>query len=150
MTGVDVRIVGTDLPGRRWDECEGVHVGVQCKRDVEQLVAGDADGATWDLTVGVLDAADGLDFRGPYVQGKRGERFLYLSWGCVADHGGFAMFRRAKLMLAAVDAAVVRSADRPGHRLVANLGLTDGRGGPRCAAVRPPVITWTAEASDAT
>ena len=26
--------------------------------------------------------------------------------------------------------------------LVGTLGLTDGRGSPRCATVRPPVINW--------
>ena len=35
------RIVGTDLPGRRaGPTTQAIHVGVQCKRDVEQLVAG--------------------------------------------------------------------------------------------------------------
>jgi hypothetical protein len=28
--------------------------------------------------------------------------------------------------------------------LVGRLGLTDGKGWPRCAAVRPPVIDWSA------
>lgn len=137
--------MGTELPGGRWGDYQGVHVGIQCRRDVEELVAGDADRAMWDVHVDVVEKDDGLDFRGPHVQGTRGERFLYLSWGEVAGDGSFHMFRRAKLMLAAVDAAVVRAADRPGARLVGTLGLTDGRGGPRCAAVRPPVITWTAE-----
>ena len=41
---VDVRIVGTDLPGLRGPTTRGYAVGVQRKRDVEQLVAGDADG----------------------------------------------------------------------------------------------------------
>ncbi|MGH9040831.1 MAG: DUF5990 family protein, partial [Acidimicrobiia bacterium] len=54
-------------------------------------------------------------------------------------------FRRAKLMLAAVDPDVVAAARRPGACLVGRLGLTDGCGGPRCAAVRPPGIDWSAE-----
>jgi hypothetical protein len=31
--------------------------------------------------------------------------------------------------------------------LVGRLGLTDARGNPLCAAVRPPVIEWSAEAA---
>jgi hypothetical protein len=79
------------------------------------------------------------------VQGRRGDRFLYLSWGSVDASGRFEMFRRAKLMLDAVSPELVAAATRPGHRLVGTLGLTHDDGMPRCAAVRPPVITWTAE-----
>jgi hypothetical protein len=48
------------------------------------------------------------------------------------------MFRRAKLMLEHLDPTVLE-----GHTVEARLGLTDAKGHPRCAAVRPPDITWT-------
>ena len=133
--------MGTGLPGRSWcDGGDNVHVGIQRKRDIEELVAGDAEEARWDITVDVV----GEDFKGPHVQGKKGERFLYLSWGTVHADGTFAMFRRSKLMIGAIDVSVLRAADRPGHRLVGTLGLTGGDGGPVCAAVRPPKIEWSA------
>jgi hypothetical protein len=53
------------------------------------------------------------------------------------------MFRRAKLMLDAVPPDVLRRAVDSG-RLVGRMGLTDDKGHPRCAAVRPPVVEWTA------
>jgi hypothetical protein len=59
------------------------------------------------------------------------------------DLGVFTMFRRAKLMFDAVDPEVLRAAGRSG-RLVARLGLRDGRGQPLCAAVRPPGVQWSA------
>ena len=134
--------MGTNLPGRQWcDGGDNVHVGIQRTRDAEELVPGDAEEATWDIAVDVV----GDDFKGPHVQGKKGERFLYLSWGTVDADGTYEMFRRAKLMLGAIDDPVLRTADRPGHRLVGTLGLTGGDGGPVCAAVRPPKITWRAE-----
>jgi len=34
---------------------------------------------------------------------------------------------------------------RPGYGLVARLGLTDAKGNPRCATVRPADIVWSAE-----
>nr|WP_198286923.1 DUF5990 family protein [Frankia sp. QA3] len=86
---------------------------------------------------------EGLDLRGRHIQGRLGARFLYLSWGDVDDSGRFAMFRRAKLMLDAVDPDVLAAAVRAGE-LVGRLGLTDARGQPLCAAVRPPVISWSA------
>lgn len=138
---MDVRIVGVNLPGRNWCTYANIHVGVQRRAEVVDLVPGDAAEAVWELPVEPVDG----DFRGRHVQGRRGERFLYLSWGTVDDDGTFAMFRRAKLMLAAVDPDVLDAAGRPGHRLRATLGLTGGDGGPRCAAVRPPAVSWTAE-----
>jgi len=140
-----------DLPPRRWGDprvggvCyENVHVGVQRRSEVVGLLPSDASEAIWDLTIDVTTDERHVDFRGPYVHGMRGERFIYLSWGIVDDAGTFEMFRRAKLMLAAVDGDVVRAATAAGARLVGTLRLTGGDGGPRCGAVRPPGIEWTA------
>lgn len=87
-------------------------------------------------------APDGsVDFRGSAVQGKRGERFVYLTWGNVDALGHFHMFRRAKLMLNRIEPGVL--ADAIEHeRLTAHIELTDERGGPRCARVDPPAIRW--------
>ena len=95
--------------------------------------------------MGVVTTDDGgLDFRGPAVHGKRGERFLYLTWGEVPSDGSFLMFRRAKLMLGAVDPDLVKSAERSGAVLVATIDLTDATGGPRCARVDEPALVWRA------
>jgi hypothetical protein len=116
---------------------------VQVRGDPEGLTPGDAASAAWDLDVELFNDKGGLDFRGPAVHGKRGERFLYLTWGDVCADGSFKMFRRAKLMLNRVDPALVRDAEQRGVPLVAAVELTDGRGGPRCARVDPPAITWS-------
>lgn len=80
-----IRIVGTQLPGR---ECgpggdfpgySNIHVAVQRRNRRDEL----------------LDPHPG----DPYIQGPRGGRFIYLSWGTVDDAGRFTLFRRAKLML---------------------------------------------------
>jgi hypothetical protein len=63
------------------------------------------------------------------VQGKKGERFVYLTWGIV-EGGSFSMFRRAKLMLAHLPA----DADE----VTVDVDLTDECGMPRCARLRPP------------
>lgn len=102
-------------------------------------VPGDAPRAVWTLECTVKA---GPDLLGPYVQGGPGARFVYLSW-VNADADGLTMFRRAKLMLDAVPAATVEAAVRSGL-LVARLGLTDAKGHPLCAAVRPPLVIWSA------
>jgi hypothetical protein len=144
---VRVTIHGHHLPGRRFASGSGtyanVHVAVQERADPVGLVAGDAEQAAWTVEVRVVTLDDGrLDFRGPAVHGKRGERFLYLTWGDVHPGGRFAMFRRAKLMLDRVGPDLVRAAESAGRDLVARVDLTDACGGPRCARVDPPAIRW--------
>ena len=144
-----LEVRGHHLPGRHWhnegEPCDNVHVAVQVGRDPVGLVPGDAESASWDVDVRIVDTDGSLDFRGPAVHGKRGERFVYLTWGDVAPDGSFAMFRRAKLMLDQVDATLVRRAEGDGIALIANVDLTDECGAPRCARVAPPAVEWTTD-----
>jgi hypothetical protein len=144
---LQIRIVGTQLPGRECaagDNFPGypnVHVGVQRKNPRDELLdihPGDARSATWTLECSV----DGTDVRGPHIQGRPGDRFIYLSWGNVDDESRFVMFRRAKLMLADVPADVLAAAAASGT-LTGTLGLTDAKGHPVCARVKPPQIQWS-------
>jgi len=149
---VRIRIEGHDLPGR---DCgpggdfpgyRNIHVGVQRRDRPDEwldLQPGDAATVAWTLDCPTATVTGGtLDVRGPYVQGGPGRRFVYLSWGQL-DGGAFTMFRRAKLWLDGVGAATAHAAVESGT-LTGRLGLTDARGHPLCAAVRPPRITWSA------
>jgi hypothetical protein len=150
---VQLRIEASDLPGRTCGPGPGfpgygnIHVGVQRRNQPGELLdlhPGDARSARWMLDCIAAATPAGLDVSGRYIQGRPGGRFVYLSWGVVDDAGGFAMFRRAKLMLDAVSAEVMAAAVRVGL-LVARLRLTDAHGRPLCAQVRPPLIRWSAE-----
>lgn len=147
VASLTVTIEGVDMPGRGCapagaGERDGnVHVGVQRAREVVQLVAGDAVRPRWSFDVTVRDLATGLDFGGPFVHGRRGDRFLYLSWGVVVGDG-FTMFRRAKLHFADADPDTLASARRSGA-LHCRVRMTDACGNPRCARVRPPDGVWT-------
>jgi hypothetical protein len=147
---VQIRIEGTDLPGRR-DGAEAValrlgnvHVGVQRKSDVVDRVPADAQAATWQLQLTSREMDGLLDVGGPWVHGRPGARFLYLSWGAVTGDR-FEMFRRAKLMFGDIPAELLRAAHNDAGTLVGRLRLTDAKDGPICARVRPPDITWTVE-----
>lgn len=122
-----------------------VHVAVQVGREPSDLVKADSSTAWWDLDVEVFVRGGQLEFRGPVVQGKRGERFIYLTWGEVTGNNEFEMFRRAKLMLNSIDENLVGSALDAGHLLV-RIDLTGADGGPRCARVDPPAIEWSVPA----
>ena len=150
---MEIVIRGHNLPGRMFRNAgvpiHNVHVAVQVREAPEGLVAGDADSAEWHVDVRVVaDDDGGYDFNGPAVHGKRGERFLYLTWGDVnvaakTDAAGFAMFRRAKLMLGAVDHALIREALERDVALIGSIDLTDGHGCPRCARVDAPALVWS-------
>jgi hypothetical protein len=150
VSQVHIRIEGTDLPGRRGGgegdalRLGNVHVGVQRKAEVVDRVPADAPAATWDLDVGTREVDGLLDVGGPWVHGRPGARFLYLSWGTV-EGDRFTMFRRAKLLFGDIPTALLRAAHDRGGMLVARLGLTDAQGGPLCARVRPPDVRWTLE-----
>jgi len=136
---VRIEIHGRELPGR---DCCGhteVAVGVQCGREVVNARPADADEIVWAFDVDDVHGRDGApDVRGPFVHGRPGARFLYLSWGGVAPDGQRTMFRRAKLML---DPDLLAAA--AGATLTGALGLTMADGTPVCAAVRPPRIEWS-------
>ena len=134
-----IEIRGRDLPGRDCCGHTAVVVGVQRGREVVDLRSADADEIVWAFDATDVTGRDGApDVRGPFVHGRPGGRFLYLSWGGVGPDGHPEMFRRAKLML---DPALLAAA--AGATLVGEVGLTMANGTPLCAAVRPPVITWT-------
>ncbi len=153
MKGVQIRVEASDLPGRscspsldRPGEHSNIHVGVQRRNQPDELldlVPGDAPSASWTLDCKATASSTGVDVTGPYIQGRPGGRFIYLSWGTLDEAHAFEMFRRAKLQLDAVPPAILENAVERGL-LVGRLGLTDPKGNPLCAAVRPPVIDWSA------
>ncbi len=127
-------IEATNLPGRTCGPYRDVHVGLQVRREPVELVAADAAKAGWEVDVEVVEPDGERDFRGPAVHGRRGQRFVYLTWGEVRDDT-FSMFRRAKLMLDDVPDAAMET-------VVARVDLTDECGMPRCARLRAPALDW--------
>jgi Family of unknown function (DUF5990) len=147
-----IRIEAADLPGRTcgpggsFPGYRNVHVGVQRRdrrNELLELHPGDAPSAVWTLQCSAVATSTGVDLKGPYIQGRPGGRFIYLSWGTVDAAGAFTLFRRAKLLFDAIGPEVLAAAVVSG-RLVARLGLTDAKGHPVCAHVRPPLIDWSA------
>lgn len=136
VEGVRVVIRGHHLPGRQCGQYRNVHVGLQVGSRPEGLVPGDASAPVWQADVRVITLDDERDFSGAAVHGRRGERFLYLTWGEVAG-SDFAMFRRAKLMLGELP---LRAAE---GEVVADVDLSDDTGMPCCARLHEPAIRWT-------
>ncbi|MEV0784180.1 DUF5990 family protein [Streptomyces sp. NPDC050423] len=153
---MQIHIEGSRLPGRTcgpggdFAGYENIHVGVQRRDRPGELLGlfpGDAPAASWTLDCTATASPDGVGVSGPYVQDRLGGRFVYLSWGTVDGNGLFSMFRRAKLVFADIGADVLEAAARSGH-LTARLPLSDAKGLPLCARVRPPVVEWSAAAPE--
>jgi hypothetical protein len=139
-----IEIRGRTLPGLVCGPYTNIHIAIQRVRDNIEAFPANANSVSWNFDCRTVETDGGIDFRGDYVQGKRGERFVYLSWGEVDAEGRFTMFGRIKLMLDGVPAQTLSRALQPGTRLLGSLELTSPKGGPRYAAVRPPAIEWTA------
>ena len=146
-----IQVNGRNLPGASCrpapdhsERYENVHASVGSWKAPVGLIRGDAARATWRLEVRPIELPAGsIDFRGPMVEGRRGERFLYINWGTVDHDGNFHLFRRAKALLGEIDAVLVREAIRAGAELHCTIDLTDAKGNPVCARLRPPAITWS-------
>ncbi|KIZ17555.1 DUF5990 family protein [Streptomyces natalensis] len=140
----EISDAGPNFPGY-----SNIHVAVQRRDRRDELLdphPGDASSATWTLECTATPTDAGLDLKGPYIQGRPAGRFIFLSWGTVDEAGTFTLFRRAKLMLDAIDPDTAVAAMGSG-RLLARLRLTDAKGRPLCAQVRPPLIEWSATAA---
>lgn len=143
-----IQVDGRNLPGIRCNPgagagpYEAVHVGVGPRFAAEQLFPGDAPSTSWRFDINVISTADGsLDFRGPMVSGKRGDRFLYLNWFNL-DDGEVKPFRRAKVDLTAIDAVLVKQAIDEDAELHCTVDLTDAKGNPTCARFNASTIAW--------
>ncbi|HEX3246080.1 MAG TPA: DUF5990 family protein [Chloroflexota bacterium] len=152
MTQIMMRIRGHTLPGLT---CGGavqghpqpydrIHLGIQRGREVVNIVPGDAKEAVFEFPVDIADSPDGgAQFRGPFVQRRLPQQFVYLSWGEVKEPAQFNMFRRAKLHLTTVEPGLLQQVIHYSGVLEASLSLTDRRGNPLCASVKPPLLKWS-------
>ncbi len=136
---VTVQILCTDLPDANWGGHAGICVGIQKGKDVEQVVQLPASSVTFqaELRVGNDESEPAPNFLGPFAQGPKGDRFLYICWGTMA-FGRLMGFRRAKLPLSELTWASIASG-----QVSATLRCTDAKGGPVCATVKHDRLQWS-------
>ncbi len=125
-----------DLPAHNWDGHSEIWLGIQSGKDVVQQVRLPAAKAEFHAELRVA-GEDAPNFLGPFAHGTVQERFLYLCWG-QPHFGHWAGFRRAKLPLTGLTWAALES-----NHLRAVVRCTDSKGGPICATVKPPFLSWT-------
>jgi len=98
-----------------------------------------------DFTARLLVAPDNqnVDFRGPFVQGRPGSRFVYVNSGTYAGDQKSCWSRRAKVPLTGIAASVARKLQAtPKARLEAIIHGTARDGGPACGSVPLSESEW--------
>ena len=132
----DVKILSTP---------ESIYIGVQkgqsAKALIEQRTPGDATRAAFTAVFNVTKTGTKVDFKGPYAQGKAGERFFYLSWFTLTN-GKSEMFRRLKIPLHNLAVKKVEAALKSGKPLRASLSVTGEDGTPLCGTAKSTHLKW--------
>ena len=93
---------------------------------------------SFDFTLDVVPDATVVGFRlaGPAVQGRVGERFVYLCIGAYAGQLDTQIGRRAKIRLEGITRKLIAASKaKRGGRLEVEFAGTDSKGGPACATV---------------
>ena len=133
---VHIRLVLVDPPA-------GVDFGIQRGAGtdyesvlVQQRTRGDV---SFDFSLTVVDnQKDGSpNFQGPFAQGPRAGRFVYVDVGTYAGQKNTRWSRRMKVPLQGVTWQLIRKAmSKSGSKLSARIPGTGKDGGPNCATVQ--------------
>ena len=98
-------------------------------------IRSDGGDATFKLIIQVKP--DGPDFGGPFVQGRKGERFVYVLIGTLAGDTGSCWTRRLKIGLDGITGSLIEEARaHPDAILAVRVAGTAPSGGPACATAR--------------
>lgn len=141
---VIVELRCSELPGTAACGRTAVRLGIQRGAEVVDDVPADVPGVVFEAPLRVVrNEANGRpNFLGPYAHGTVQDRFLYLCWG-ERIAGGWDGFRRAKVPLKELSWEAVAAHVERGAPLVAELQLTDAKGEPLCASVKPSHHRWS-------
>ncbi len=118
-------------PGIRW----ALQLG---QADLVKPTASSKARIVFDFTVDVIpdESVAGFRLGGPAVQGRAGERFVYLCIGAYAGQLDTPIGRRAKVRLEGITRKLIAASKaRRGGTLEVEFAGTDSKGGPACATV---------------
>lgn len=119
-----------------------LRLGIQKEQMVMEDVSTEVSEVTFSASVSVVEVgANTYDFRGDFVFGKRGERFLYLCWG-ERNGNEWTLQGRTKLSLMSLSASRIQTALRSNLPIEVTLSLTNKKGTPLFATVPPENQYW--------
>jgi hypothetical protein len=119
----------------------GVDYGLQKGRgpiyETVQVQRSHGSDLQFDFGAQARPAGMSSDFRGPFVQGPAGQRFVYIDIGSCAGQAGTPWSRRLKIPLTGISVEMARRASgEDGALLEARVPGTGRDGTPACASVK--------------
>lgn len=137
---ISFRIEGHDAPGSSCPGPDGIGLGIQQGREVVGVLPSSTPAPRFIGELSMVSDGEVTDYRGPYVHGPKGDRFLYLTWLHLKSRESMA---RIKLKLSDIDPELLATAARDGKVLLGRVKLTNRLGKPASGSVRPPEVEWT-------
>lgn len=139
---VAIEIACTSLPRQGW-EGHRLHLGIQSDKQMIEATSADSKRVVFKPLLRARRNADGsANFLGPFAHGPRTERFIYLVWAIVQAGVPVRMVGRIKLHLNHIKWAAVETAAGGKKPIRVTLTLTNAKGKPVMASVRPDVAKW--------
>jgi hypothetical protein len=137
---ITIEIVCTELPGAGHSS---LHLGIQRDDVITEAAPVDSKRIVFGPTLRARRNADGsVNFLGPFAQGPKAERFIYLNWATTNGEMLTTMVGRVKLHLNHIKWAAVERAAQVKKPIRVKLALTTAKGGPVMASLRPNVAKW--------
>jgi hypothetical protein len=96
----------------------------------------------FDVPITVTETEGGLNFSGPFVQGKTGDRFLYVDIGKYAGQRNTTWARRMKVPLGNITLALVEQASKSGKAIETRIPGTAKDGSPTAASTAKIQSAW--------
>jgi hypothetical protein len=138
--GITIEIVCTELPGMGRDL---LHLGIQHGTEIIEAAPAVSKRIVFRPTLRAQRNADGsVNFLGPFAQGPKEERFIYLNWVTTDGKAPTAMVGRIKLQLNHIKWTAVAKAAQGDEPIRVKLALTNAKGNPVMASIRPDVAKW--------
>jgi hypothetical protein len=138
-----IEIICTELPGSKWDDRGSVHLGIQKGVEIEDARSADLDRIKFRPVLRVRRHTDGsANFLGPYAHGPRTGRFIYLVWTVMSGKTPVAVAGRIKILLNHIEWDAVEHAAAKGRAISVTIPLTNEKGRPVFASVRPDRAKW--------
>ena len=145
---ITVEIICTKSPGSKWDERGPISLGIQKGEGIEDAQSADLERIKFKPVLRVRRHTEGsANFLGPFAHGPRTGRFIYLVWAVMRGKTPLAMAGRIKLMLDHIEWGDVERAAAKGRSIKVTIALTNEKGRPVFASVRPDRAKWDLQRS---
>ena len=139
---LDLQLTCSHFPDLPFEGRANIFLGIQRKQEILEETPATHKEKIFKVQVKLSEGKNGQpNFTGAYVFGKTGDKFLYLVWFIKTSMGNEG-FRRAKIKLQDLSWKQIRRAIVRQDPIRARIILTDAKGGPICASVKPPYIEW--------